>query len=312
MGRNHTRVLSGLPSAKLVGIFDPDTTQAALVASEYGSIAFPSVANLIAESDAVVIAAPTTTHRDLALQCIAASKPALIEKPLAANAQEAEEIQRESQRRGALIQVGHIERFSPVVGEVRSILTRERPLAFSMRRMSPPTPRIEVDVVHDLMIHDLDLALLLTGQRPVFVSAVASGAEGLALDLVMAHMLMDGGVVCDFTGSKVAQHKIRDMMITVEDALITVDHINHSITIYRRSLPTFTTQGGNSRFREENVVEKPYISYVEPLRRELEHFIWCVATGATPEVSVREGLEALRLAHIICDRAAAASGRGAL
>jgi len=299
MGRNHARILAQLEGALLSGVFDVERSRADSVASAHGVPVCSSPDDLIAASDAVVVSAPTTVHRMLAEKCIAAGRHVLVEKPLAATAADAEAVARAADRAGVALLVGHIERFSPVLMELRSLLARERILSISARRMSPPTPHIEVDVVFDLMIHDLDLLRYLTGRDLVQAAAVGVRLGAASADLVLAHVVLDGGILCDLTASKVALHKIREMVVSARGAFATADLISGQLVVYRKAIPEFVPDHGTARFREETVVEHPYVANAEPLRNELEHFLDCVRGRCSPLMSGAEGVEAIRMAEAV-------------
>lgn len=295
MGQHHTRVYSELPEAELVGVADADEERAREVAAEYSTTAY-DIDDLIERVDAVTIAVPTAYHYDLAQQCIAAGVDLLVEKPIAADPDEGRELVAAAEQAGVTLQVGHIERFNPVVTTLQSIVPDLDIIAVEAARLGPtPDRQIEDSAVIDLMIHDIDVVRSLLDSDIDHVSAVGA-ADGRQ---ATATVEFDGGAVGTLTASRVTQQKTRTLSITAEDCYVTADYIDQSVQIHRQSAPEFVTDDGDVRYRHESVVENPAVDNGEPLKYELASFIDASVNGTEPEVTGREGIRALELAREI-------------
>ena len=300
-GERHARVLSSLSRAELVGVSDLSFERGGAVAARYGVDFYPRFSDLLDEVDAVSIATPTDGHFSMALECIAKGKDLLIEKPLAASVAEAETLVREAERAGLILQVGHIERFNPAFLELQSVAQELQIVALSARRLSPfDTSNTEVDVVFDLMIHDIDVALALLGPELSCQLACQRSARTGSADYVMATLGAPEGPIVTLTASRVTEQKVRLIEITALGAYVEADLLNKSVYIYRRALPEFLANRQRPlRYRQESVVERIHIPTAEPLMLELESFVRCVAERGQPAVSGRDGLRALELAQAI-------------
>jgi predicted dehydrogenase len=247
----------------------------------------------MSDADAFSIAAPTTMHHAIAMECIKAGKDILIEKPIAASIGEADEIISESQKRGVIVQVGHLERFNPAVLAIYPLITH--PVFFEAERLSPFLGRgIDVDITLDLMIHDIDiiLAILSHGGAPPTVRDIkASAARVLTenIDEARAWFEFDNGVQALLTASRLSFEKSRKLKIFQDDAFLLVDYQNMEI----------------KRFRKENGIitsEAVHVEKREPLKEELRDFIECIVNRRRPLVSATDGRNALKIALEISER----------
>lgn len=304
MGANHVRVYSMLRGAELVGITDTDPGALRTAARRYDARAFADHHALLDHVEAVSLAVPTSSHYEIALECLRRGVHVLVEKPLAKNVWEGEALIAEADARGLVLQVGHIERFNPAVQELIGILRGERVLAVSARRLSPPTPRVrDVDVIFDLMIHDLDIACQIARSPVGTISSMGSVVKGDDLDLVMTHIEFANGVLADLIASKITQQRVRELEVTTENAYVTVNYRTRDISIYRHGTLVPEDVSSPAQYRQEAVIEKPLVRSSEPLYLELEHFIGCIC-HQRPLISARDALEALRLATQIRDQIA--------
>lgn len=300
MGRHHARVYAELPDTTLVGVSDRDETRAAAIADEYGTTT-RSPDTLFERTDVVSIAVPTRFHAPVAEAAIDAGNSVLVEKPFVHDPDVGVKLCERAEEAGVTLQVGHIERFNPVVTMLEQILVDEDVISLDARRLGPPVDRNPADgVVLDLMIHDIDVMLALV-DSPVADVAATGAADG---QRVSAHIEFESGVYGTLSASRVTQKKVRDVSVTTEDSYIESDYNDQQIEIHRHSLPEFVDHDGDVRFRYENIIERPMIENKEPLKAELSSFVASHREGTAPEVSGREALRALRVARRIDARAA--------
>lgn len=293
MGERHARVFAQHPDVRLVGVFDVDAENAIEVARAHGSNAFNTVADLLRAVDAVSIASPTSTHIDYALQAMDLGLHLLIEKPMAATLEESHLIlEQASHHTESLVMVGHIERFNPTVIELRRLLAGQRIVSMTMRRMSPFHNRaLDTDVIHDLMIHDIDLLLDLMGDQIDGIDAIGSPVRTPHLDQAMAQITMTNGTHVDLIASRVANRKVRALDIRTDDARIIADLLDKSIEIKPGSADSTTVSNGH--------ITNISVASTEPLRLELGHFIDCIMAGGQPKPDVTDGHRAMVYANCI-------------
>ncbi|MBX0323175.1 Gfo/Idh/MocA family oxidoreductase [Halomicroarcula sp. F13] len=299
MGTHHARVYNEIPGVDLVGVADADPVSAAETAAEYGtSVADPS--DLLEVVDLVSVAVPTRFHYDVAMEAIEAGVSVLIEKPFVRDPVKGQELIDRAAEMGVQLQVGHIERFNPVVDVLQDVLADLDPIAASARRLGPPVSRdVDDDVVMDLMIHDIDVVCSLFDDEVDGVTAVGA-CDG---DYADAQMKFAGGTVCSLTASRITQERIRDLSVTTRECHVAVDFMDQSMRIYRHTDPSYHTENGDVRYTQESIIERPAVESDEPLKRELRSFVECVTAGSTPRVTGEEGLRALSIARDISDLA---------
>ncbi|MDS0281790.1 Gfo/Idh/MocA family oxidoreductase [Haloarcula onubensis] len=297
MGRHHARVYNEIQGVELAGIADADEETAAEVASTYGSAVY-DLETLLDMVDLVSIAVPTRFHYDVASQAIEAGVSVLVEKPFVADAESGRDLIERAEDAGVTLQVGHIERFNPVVDVLEDVLANVEPIAASARRLGPPVSRdVKDDVVMDLMIHDIDIACSLFGDEVAGVTAIGA-CDG---DYTDAQIEFDGGTLCSLTASRVTQERIRDLSVTARECHVNVDFMDQSVRIYRHSDPSYHTENGDVRYSQESIIERPAVDSDEPLKRELRSFVDCVRSGATPRTTGNDGLHAMLLADEISE-----------
>lgn len=303
MGALHARVFSSLAHlCTLRGVFDLDNTASGHVAQEYHTTAIDRFEDLVAEVDALSIAVPTSAHYEMACAAIEAGKHVLIEKPIAATTAEGADLVARAQRKGVILQVGHVERFNPAIGLLPQILADKRIVALDFHRMSPYSPRIfDADVVSDLMIHDIDILRNLVPARLQRIEAAGvAHSSKLHADYVVATLTFDGGIIANLTASRLTEQKIRTLSITALEAYVELDFLERRILINRATQQQFS--GGGAAYRQESVIEKVYVPNREPLVAEIESFLHCVRTGEEPLVSGHDGVAALEIVEQIQSR----------
>ena len=300
MGWNHARVLSLLRDAELVGVADPDAARGALATEQFGCRWFADYNDLIAEVEAVCIAVPTLLHHPVGMACLKAGVHVLIEKPIAANEQEAGELIAAAEEAGRLLQVGHIARFTPAFRELLNVVANEEVVVLEGRRHSPHADRAnDVSVVLDLMIHDIDLALELAGAPVVGFAAAGGRSSDGPIDYVTATLNFANGVAASLTASKMSHRKERCLTAHCRDSLVEADFLNRNLRIHRRAHESYSATRGELLYRHDGFIEEVSISPTEPLYAELEHFLQCVRGAATPAVDGLQASRALRLADLI-------------
>ena len=295
MGRHHARVYQELGDADLVGVADVDGQTAAEVAEAYDTkVLTPE--ELVDAADAVSIAVPSQFHREIGVRALRSGVHALIEKPLAPTQEEAESLVSAAADAGVQLHVGHIERFNPAVRTVAEFVDDLDLIAVDARRLGPPVDEerdVDDGVVLDLMTHDLDIVRSLVDAPVADVTASGSPDE----QYVTATLAFDNDVVGSLTASRVTQRKVRELTLTAADCQVTLDYIDRSVRIHRRTRPEFFVNDGDLRYRSEQVVERPTVDNGEPLKNELSEFVEAVREGSDPVVPGEDGVAALSLAR---------------
>lgn len=288
-GRNHLRLCHELPGVQLTAAVDSQPDRAAAAAAEYSCAAYSSVTDLAGLVDAAILAVPTISHADVGCQLLAAGIDLLVEKPIAADEQQAQRLIDTARAHGRILQVGHLERFNPAVSAVQALITV--PLFFEIHRLSLFTPRsLDVDVVLDLMIHDIDLVLRFTGELPEEVRAAGISILSEKVDIANVRLAFPSGCVANITASRVSTEKVRKMRLFQPHQYISLD---------------YTRQDGIALTvsPERQIGFQPLaIAKDEPLRRELASFFASVRTRQTPAVTGEQGLEALKVCRQILDK----------
>lgn len=288
MGCSHARIYSELKHSDFIGVYDPDKKQAKKIAQQYGCEAFESLPEFLKSVEAVSIAAPTSEHYRLAELCMDCGIHVLVEKPLTPTTQEALELVELAQKREVVLQVGHIERFNPVLKALEERLTHPR--FIEAHRLSPyPGRSLDIGVVMDLMIHDIEIILHLVRSPLKSADAVGVAVLSKSEDIANARLRFENGCVANITTSRISPEKMRKIRVFQDDAYLSLDYQNQEGEIYRKG------PFGISR----NKIE---VMKGEPLHNELSAFLDCVLTKGDPIVSGRHAAEALRVAAIICEQ----------
>ena len=285
-GRNHARVYREIQGAELVGVFDKDANRAQVAASEFRTHAFSALDDLRGRADAVSVTVPTVDHAEIGCRLMEMGLDVLVEKPMAKTVAEADALLASAKRYGRLLQIGHVERFNPAVLAVEPILNN--PLFFEVHRLGVFTPRsLDVDVIYDLMIHDLDILLALVKQPVTEVKAVGIPVLTDKVDIAHARLEFEGGAVANVTASRVSTERVRKVRFFQQHEYISLDYAR------RDALRVAVKKAGP---QPEFAFEKLPAAAVEPLRAELESFVEAVRTRTEPRVSGVAGRAALELA----------------
>ena len=299
LGRHHARHLASLDEANLVGVFDIDPERGRQVAAEVGTKAMPTLDELLARVEAVSVAVPTTDHALVGLKALRRRIPVFIEKPLAATLEDADALVHTADEAGVQLQVGHIERFNRIIRAAAPYL--DGPLYLESHRVAPFQPRgTDVAVVLDLMIHDLDLMLHLTGG----VEAINVHANGIAvlsphLDIVNARVEFANGAVANATASRLARERVRRLRLFQPSGYLSLD-LAQGTGMFMRLRPNW--RPGDAT-KLEDVVEPIPLEAPEAdaLRLELKSFVHAVQGDHEAVVTGHEGRQALALAIRVSD-----------
>ena len=306
MGQHHARIMASLPGVRFAGIAEPDTQQAAAIASQHGVDAFEDYRHLLDTVDAVTIAAPTPLHHAIGTECLRHGVHVLMEKPLASDVVQAVDLAKAAQETGLVLQVGHVERFNPTFIELVKVLAKERLLALEARRLSPFVQRAaDVSAVFDLMVHDIDLVLELVASPVADIQAMGIRARVPCMDHVSAHLLFDNGTVASLTASKISQQKVREITAICEGSVVQADLLARTVVVHRQATSDYRTENERVLYRQEGLVEQVYVPLVEPLYAELAHFVECVRSQQQPQVGAEDAIRVLELAEAIEQAAAA-------
>jgi predicted dehydrogenase len=293
LGRFHARIYNGMDDVELVGVADSDPAAAAVVAEELGVPAFDSAEALLdAGVQLASLATPTVTHADLGVQALDRGCHLLVEKPLAATLEEADRLIAAAESAGRILQVGHLERFNPAFQALRPKLGQ--PLFIEAHRLGEFTARsIDVDVVLDLMIHDLDLVLSMdhSGLRQVDASGVAIITR--KVDIASARLTFNSGCVANITASRVSADRVRKFRIFQRDAYFSVDLQEQTAQHVYLSLG-----GGMPEIVRDNLTADGE----QPLQAEIRAFVDAVVTGGPAPVSGPEGRDAMKLAQEVREK----------
>jgi predicted dehydrogenase len=285
-GRNHARVYREIEGAEFVGVYDLDSNRAAAVAAEFQTQVLPSLDALRGCADAVSVAVPTVAHAEVGCRLLEMGLDILVEKPMAVSLTAADALLDAAKKNNRIVQVGHVERFNPAVIAVEPILNR--PLFFEVHRLGVFTPRsLDVDVIYDLMIHDLDILLALVKEPVTEVKAVGIPVLTDKVDIAHARLEFAGGAVANVTASRVSTERVRKMRFFQQHEYISLDYAR------RDALRVGVKKPGP---QPEFGFEKLNTPDIEPLRAELEAFVDSVRTRNEPRTNGAAGRAALELA----------------
>jgi predicted dehydrogenase len=296
-GRNHVRVYRELEQqgepVRLAAVVDSDVALAQKTAAEFQAAAFAGIEQMLASDtriDAASITVPTAAHSEVARVLMEAGVDVLIEKPLARTVTEADELVRIAEKNKRIAQVGHVERFNPAVRASLPLITR--PMFFEVHRLSIFTPRsLDVDVVLDLMIHDLDIVLSFVHSPVQEVRAVGLPILSSKVDIANVRVEFESGCIANFTASRVSTERVRKLRFFQPKQYISIDYGRRDVLVF-----SIGQEGGAPSGNPQIGITKPVVSSEEPLRAELKSFIEAVRSRSKPVVSLEDGRRALRLA----------------
>jgi len=318
LGRHHARILAGLPDAELIGVADTNEVTGRRVAEDCSTQWFSDYHELLDSVEAISVAVPTSAHLAVAGECLARGIPTLVEKPLALNAMQARLLARQAEKSGALLQVGHIERFNPALQAALPLISH--PKYIRAERLSPFAFRsIDIGVVHDVMIHDIDLILDIVGSPLIGVEAFGVGILGERDDAVQARLRFENGCLADLTANRVSLTPSRKMQVWSESGFVGIDFATREVTscsptpllLHGTSPVDLAMQPGadieqlkSDVFERFIQVEQLPVDSCDALTAELSSFIDCIRGGNSPLVSGTVALESMLAAEKILDSVA--------
>ena len=292
LGRHHARILSSMEGARLAAVVDEIPERAAEVAGASGTRALTDYRELLGEIDAAVIAVPTERHREVAVPFLERGIPVLVEKPMSRSLEDADAMLGAARSSGAMLAVGHTERHNPAVDVAMRLVTAPR--FIEVHRLSAfPDRSLDIDVVFDLMIHDLDIILALVGSEVASIEAVGVPVLTSRYDIANVRLRFASGCIANITASRISKDRVRKIRFFQKDAYLSVDYASQEVEGYRlvRRDPRPDIEGGPIPVERD-----------EPLRRELADFVRAVRNGLPPLVDGEAGRRVLGLASEIAGK----------
>jgi predicted dehydrogenase len=293
LGRHHARLVGGIAGAKLAAVVDTQRDRATAAADLAGALALDDYRDLFGKVDAVTIAVPTELHHDVALAFLERGIPVLVEKPITRTLAEADALIAAAQRSGATLATGHTERYNPAVAAVLPLVSTPR--FVEVHRLGVfPDRSLDIDVVFDLMIHDLDIILAIVKSEVTAIEAVGVPVLTDKFDIANARLRFASGCIANVTASRISKERVRKIRFFQPDAYISIDYAEQEVEGYRlkrREGQRPEIQGGKLPVARE-----------EPLKRELEDFVHAVREKRAPLVTGEDGRRALALAQAIADK----------
>jgi predicted dehydrogenase len=291
LGQHHARLLAAMDGVELVAVVDTKTARAEEIAARHGTAAFTDATALAGRVDAVSIATPTASHVAIALPFVEAGVPVLVEKPLASSLADADALLAAADRRGTLVATGHTERFNPAVAAALPLVSDPR--FIEIHRLGTfPERSLDIDVIFDLMIHDLDLLLAVVRSEVVSIEAVGVNVLTPRADIANARLRFASGCIANLTASRISRDRVRKARFFQHSSYVSVDYAAQEVDVYRL-VP------GDGR----PVIHGGRVDVVneEPLKRELEDFVDAVRSRRQPGVTGQAGRDALALATRVAE-----------
>ncbi|MFC1498803.1 Gfo/Idh/MocA family oxidoreductase [Verrucomicrobiota bacterium] len=293
LGQHHARIYSELASAELVGVYDINSGRASKIAKKHRTRAFDDIDNLASNIEAASVVVPTDKHYEIFSALAEKNTHMLVEKPIAVSTEQAESMVRIARKKNLILQVGHIERFNPIMQFLEENLEKPRFIEAIRLAEYPPArengvPRgTEVSVVLDLMIHDLDIILHLVNSPVNEIRAVGVPVLSSSEDIANVRLSFENGCVANITASRISRERIRKIRVFQEDTYVSLDYMKQAGVLCRKEAAGIKT-------------DKVPIEKGEPLAAELDSFVQCVQQQGQPVVSGRHASDALKLAIDIC------------
>ena len=312
LGKIHAKLWKQHDNCELIGIYDKDTSKAEILAKELNCKNFDSIGSLLKECSAVTIAAPTSLHHEIALECLENNVHCLIEKPITETYQQAQELIIKANENHVLIQVGHVERFNPALASLSKY--KLLPLFIEAHRLAQFKPRAtDVSVVYDLMIHDIDIMLWLIGSKVKKIDANGVAILTKNPDIANARITFENGAVANLTASRISAKPMRKMRLFQKHAYISIDFANQDVEVFRilgddeqappTAIPANMLGLLDEALQNKKIVyEKPVIIESNAILDEQEAFIDSINNRSEVAVSAHEAAEALRIAEMISEQ----------
>jgi len=291
LGTQHARILSYLEEAELKGVADIDFKKAMVIGNRHRVKYYENFEDMLDEIDVGIVAAPTSEHFSIATKLLSEGKSVLLEKPITETVQQAEELVVAANKNGLILQIGHLERFNPAVEAIENIISE--PKFIEVQRLGSFSARsLDIDVVLDLMIHDLDIILALIKDEVKVIRSSGIHVLSNKIDIANARLEFASGCVATLTASRVHQGKVRKLRIFEATSYYSIDYIDQEVKV-------FPLNGRQTDIKTLKIKKE------EPLKKELINFFRCIRDGKTRKVSGEEGLRALKLAYSVLNEAEA-------
>lgn len=285
LGMQHARIISYLEEAELAAVADVDFKKALEIGNRHGVAYYQNYEEMLDEIDAGIVATPTSEHFHISMNLLKHGKHVLVEKPITETIEQAEQLVETARSDGLVLQVGHLERFNPAVEAVENMISD--PKFIEVQRLGSFSARsLDVDVVLDLMIHDLDIILALIKDEVNVIRSSGIHVLSEKIDIANARLEFKSGCVATLTASRVHQGKVRKLRIFEPTSYYSIDYIDQEVKVFPLS-------------GRQTDIKTLKIKKEEPLKKELENFLRCQAEGKTGKVSGEEAMRALRLAHAV-------------
>jgi len=289
LGTQHARILSYLEEAELKGVADIDFKKAMVIGNRHRVKYYEDFEDMLDEIDVGIVAAPTSEHFSIATKLLSEGKSVLLEKPITETVQQAEELVVTANKNGLILQIGHLERFNPAVEAIENIISE--PKFIEVQRLGSFSARsLDIDVVLDLMIHDLDIILALIKDEVKVIRSSGIHVLSNKIDIANARLEFASGCVATLTASRVHQGKVRKLRIFEATSYYSIDYIDQEVKV-------FPLNGRQTDIKTLKIKKE------EPLKKELKNFFRCIRDGKTRKVSGEEGLRALKLAYSVLNEA---------
>ncbi len=291
LGTQHARILSYLEKAELIGVADIDFKKAMVIGNRHGVKYYDKYENMLDEIDAGIVATPTSEHFDISMRLLKEGKSVLVEKPITETVDQAEELVSVADKNGLILQIGHLERFNPAVEALEDLISE--PKFIEVQRLGSFSARsLDIDVVLDLMIHDLDIIMALIKDEVKVIRSSGIHVLSDKIDIANARLEFASGCIATLTASRVHQGKVRKLRIFEPTSYYSIDYIDQEVKI-------FPLNGRQTDIKTLKIKKE------EPLKKELQNFFRCIIDGKKRKVTGEEGLRALRLAYSVLDEAEA-------
>lgn len=289
LGMQHARILSYLEEAELKGVADIDFKKAVEIGNRHGVRYFQNYEDMFDEIDAAIVATPTSEHFSVSMNLLSKGKCVLVEKPITESVEQGEQLVALARKNGLILQVGHLERFNPAVEAVENMISE--PKFIEVQRLGSFSARsLDIDVVLDLMIHDLDIILALIKDEVSVIRSSGIHVLSEKIDIATARLEFKSGCVATLTASRVHQGKVRKLRIFEPTSYYSIDYIDQEVKIFPLS-------------GRQTDIKTLKIKKEEPLKKELKSFLKCVREGKQNKVSGEEALRALKLAYNVLNEA---------
>lgn len=289
LGTQHARILSYLEEAELIGVADIDFKKAMVIGNRHGVKYYENYENMLDEIDAGIVATPTSEHFAISMKLLKKGKSVLVEKPIAETVEQAEKLVAAADKSGLILQIGHLERFNPAVEALEDLISD--PKFIEVQRLGSFSARsLDIDVVLDLMIHDLDIIMALIKDEVKVIRSSGIHVLSDKIDIANARLEFASGCIATLTASRVHQGKVRKLRIFEPTSYYSIDYIDQEVKV-------FPLNGRQTDIKTLKIKKE------EPLKKELQNFFRCIIDGKKRKVTGEEGLRALKLAYSVLSEA---------